>query len=92
MYENIVNRGGFEGWTLAEDGSKMTKSFTFDSFEQANAFVQAVGKECNKMDHHPEWKTEDGGKTVSVSLTSHFAGNTVTRLDFLLGEVMNNSE
>ena len=39
LYENIVARGGFEGWELAEDGSAMTKSFTFNTFEQANAFV-----------------------------------------------------
>ncbi len=31
----------------------------------------------------------DGGKTVEVRLTSHFAGNKVTRLDFQLAEAMN---
>ena len=36
LYENIVARGGFDGWMLAEDSSKMTKSFTL---EQAMTFI-----------------------------------------------------
>ena len=31
------------------------------------------------------------GRSVNVKLTSHFAGNRVTRLDFELAEAMNNS-
>ena len=41
------------------------------------------------MDHHPEWRLSNGGRTVDVKLTSHFANNTVTRLDFQLAEAMN---
>jgi hypothetical protein len=41
------------------------------------------------MDHHPEWHLTDKGLTVNVKLTSHFAGNKVTRLDFELAEAMN---
>ena len=89
LYDNIVARGGFEGWTLATDNSAMTKSFHFDTFEKANAFVQGVGSWADKKDHHPEWRTADGGKTIHARLTSHFAGNTVTRMDFELGEAMN---
>jgi pterin-4a-carbinolamine dehydratase len=43
----------------------------------------------NKLDHHPEWKLSNNGLTVDVRLTSHFAGNKVTRLDFELAEAMN---
>jgi 4a-hydroxytetrahydrobiopterin dehydratase len=92
LYDNIVARGGFEGWTLAEDNSCMTKSFHFASFEDANIFVQAVGHIADKKDHHPEWSTANGGKTLVVRLTSHFADNTVTRKDFELGEAMNKQE
>jgi len=92
LYENIVARGGFEGWDLAEDNSVMTKSFHFNTFEQANAFVQCVGTVAEKKDHHPEWSTANGGKTLVVRLTSHFANNTVTRNDFEMGEAMNEQE
>jgi 4a-hydroxytetrahydrobiopterin dehydratase len=92
LYDNIVARGGFEGWTLAEDNSCMTKSFDFSTFEDANIFVQAVGQIADKKDHHPEWSTANGGKTLVVRLTSHFANNTVTRKDFELGEAMNKQQ
>lgn len=69
--------------------SYLKKSFTFRSFEEAQAFVQEVGRFCEKKDHHPEWTVTDGGKTVAVTLTSHFAGNKVTLFDFQLAEHMN---
>ena len=69
----------------------MTKTFEFTSFEQAQHFVQRVGKFCTKKDHHPEWQVTNGGKTVQVRLTSHFAGNKVTLYDFQLAEEMNKS-
>ena len=69
----------------------MTKSFEFASFEQAQHFVQRVGRFCSETDHHPEWQTSNGGKTVTVKLTSHFAGNKVTLYDFQLAEAMNKS-
>lgn len=67
----------------------LKKSFTFNSIEQAQYFCQGVGRFCTQKDHHPEWEVSDGGKTVSVKLTSHFAGNKVTLFDFQLAEHMN---
>ena len=67
----------------------LRKRFEFNSFEQAQHFVQRVGKWAEDKDHHPEWTVEEGGKTVSVTLTSHFAGNKVTLFDFQLAEQMN---
>jgi hypothetical protein len=46
---------------------------------------------CNVKDHHPEWEVVDGGKIVNVRLTTHWAGNTITRSDFELAEEMNNA-
>ena len=85
---NIIDAGGIEGWEN-QDLEQLTKTFEFDSFEQGNAFIQAVGKYCDSVDHHPEWKCHDGGKSVSVKLTSHFADNTVTIMDFELAQQMN---
>ena len=79
IIENIANRGGTEGWDV--DEFSMRKTFEFDSFEECQAFVMRVAKDAEEHDHHPEWNLSDGGKTLNVKLTSHFANNTVTRLD-----------
>ena len=88
---NIMDRGGHDGWETEANLNFMTKAFEFKSFEEANMFVQHVSAFCNSKDHHPEWRVTNGGKTVNVKLTSHFAGNKVTRLDFEVAEAMNNS-
>ena len=44
------------------------------------------------MDHHPEWAIVDQGRTVNVRLTTHFAGNVVTILDYQLAEACNEAE
>jgi 4a-hydroxytetrahydrobiopterin dehydratase len=86
---NIIERGGVEGWNDGDNLDALTKTFEFDSFEQGQAFVQAVSKFCEQKDHHPEWSCSDGGKKISVRLTSHFANNKVTLFDFELAEHMN---
>ena len=91
IINNIMDRGGSEGWVVAENLDDITKDFHFDSFEQASAFCQHTAHFCNKKDHHPEWAVLNNGCTVRVRLTSHFAGNKVTRLDFELAEAMNES-
>ena len=86
---NIIERGGVEGWDDGDNLDALTKTFDFDSFEQANAFIQSVGKFCEQKDHHPEWSSSNGGRTVHVRLTSHFANNKVTLFDFELAQHMN---
>ncbi len=86
---NIIERGGIEGWDDSANLDALTRTFQFDSFEQANSFIQSVGKFCETKDHHPEWSSSNGGKSVKVRLTSHFAGNKLTLYDFELAENMN---
>ena len=83
---NIIERGGIEGWDDGGNLNALTKSFDFDTFEHAQHFVQTVGKWADKNDHHPEWNITNGGRTVNVRLTSHFANNTVTLYDFELAD------
>lgn len=85
----IEDRGGIEGWE--HGGDALTKTFEFDCFERGQAFVQTVSNFCHENDHHPEWKCENGGTVIQVRLTSHFAGNTVSILDYQLAEQMNNA-
>ena len=86
---NIIERGGVEGWDDGGNLDALTKSFEFDTYEHAQHFVQIVGQWADKNDHHPEWNISNGGRTVNVRLTSHFANNTVTLYDFELAEQMN---
>jgi pterin-4a-carbinolamine dehydratase len=86
---NIIERGGVEGWDTAADLAYLQKAFAFTSASQAQYFVQNVGKFCTTQDHHPEWSVGDGGRTVNVRLSSHFANNKVTLFDFQLAEHMN---
>lgn len=83
--ENVKSRGGIDGW--AESNDELTRTFEFNTFEQAQAFCQIVGKCAEAEDHHPEWSAH--GTNVSVRLTSHFANNTVTIKDYELAEKMN---
>ena len=69
----------------------LTKVFEFSSFEQGQAFVKSVSQFCNDKDHHPEWKTHNGGLKIEVKLTSHFMGNQLSLLDFEVAEHMNHS-
>ncbi len=86
---NIIERGGVDGWETAADLAHLKKSFSFTSTLQAQYFVQNVGRFCAQQDHHPEWSVSEGGRTVNVTLTSHFARNKVTLFDFQLAEHMN---
>ena len=87
LVENLKAAGGLADWD--ESREALTKTFHFDSFEQCQAFVQSVGKYAEAKDHHPEWSTSNGGKSISVNLTSHFAGNQVTLSDYQLASQMN---
>jgi len=89
--DNLISRGGTDGWSTVGELDALTKTFVFDNFEQANAFVQQVGKFAETNDHHPEWTTSNGGTQVHARLTSHFANNKVTIFDFELAENMNKS-
>ena len=85
----IEDRKGDEGWQQHVEGDALvalSKSFEFDSFEEGQAFVQSVRAYADSKDHHPEWKSENGGTLIHVKLTSHFAGNTVSLLDYELAE------
>lgn len=87
IIDAIIERSGDAGWVIKD--KTLQKSFTFDSFEQCQFFCTEVSRFANKTDHHPEWALTDQGRTINVTLCSHFAANTVTRADFILAEEMN---
>ena len=62
-----------------EENNALTNVFTFKDFSEAFAFMTRVALIAEKMNHHPTW-TNTWNK-VSISLSTHDAGNTVTDLD-----------
>lgn len=77
---------GVEGWSLAEDGLSIGRSFTFRNFSEAFGFMTRAALAAERMDHHPEWFNVY--KRVDVRLTTHSAGG-VTALDLDLARKMN---
>ena len=71
-----------QGWAFA-DGS-ITKSYKFKDFKEAFATMTRIAFECEKMNHHPDWKNVYN--TVTIALNTHDAGG-VTEKDFKLAKV-----
>lgn len=60
--------------------------FIFKDFSECWAFMTRVAMEAEKMNHHPTW-TNVWNK-VSISLSTHEAGNVVTDKDHKLSEII----
>lgn len=69
-----------------ESTNELTKTFEFNSFEEAINFMVRASQEISKLNHHPEW-TNIYNK-VMVKLSTHDAGNTVTEKDWELARVL----
>ncbi|GHA64974.1 4a-hydroxytetrahydrobiopterin dehydratase [Pontibacter akesuensis] len=67
-----------------EEDNKLTCKLTFKDFKQALAFMNEVGKVAEEMNHHPWWSNVYN--KVEIELTTHDAGNTVTKLDHKLAK------
>jgi 4a-hydroxytetrahydrobiopterin dehydratase len=67
-------------WT--NENNALLKTFTFADFEAAMHFMQIAAKEIAIHNHHPEWSNVYN--KVSVKLTTHDAGNSVTEKDEML--------
>ncbi|MBK6641195.1 MAG: 4a-hydroxytetrahydrobiopterin dehydratase [Bacteroidia bacterium] len=62
-----------------ESNNQLKKTFVFKNFAEAFAFMTRVAFLAEKMEHHPNW-TNVYNK-VTISLSTHDAGNTVTEKD-----------
>jgi len=74
-----------DGWDEAD--GRLHRELTFANFSEAWAFMSRVALLAEKMDHHPNWSNV--WNTVTIELTSHDAGNTVTDRDRGLAEAIN---
>mgnify|MGYP003109005837 CR=1 FL=1 len=62
-----------------EKNNKLVRKFEFDDFIEAFGFMTKVAICAEKINHHPNWSNVYN--TVTIELTTHDAGNTVTEKD-----------
>ncbi len=60
-----------EGWQGVPERDAICKTYVFDDFENAFAFMTQVAKKAEEMDHHPEWFNVYN--RVEVTLATHDA-------------------
>jgi 4a-hydroxytetrahydrobiopterin dehydratase len=72
--------------TWEEKENALTTTLKFRDFSEAFAFMIEVAFQCEKMNHHPNWK--NSYNVVEFSLSTHSAGDVVTEKDHkLAGEI-----
>ncbi|MEJ6978940.1 4a-hydroxytetrahydrobiopterin dehydratase [Pedobacter sp. P351] len=69
-----------------EKNDQLVREFEFKNFSDAWAFMTKVALAAEKMDHHPEWSNVYN--KVSIKLSTHSAGNTVTQKDKDLAKII----
>lgn len=73
-----------DGWE--RDGNKIVKTYEFDAYLAGVAFASTVGVIAEGLDHHPDMSI--GWRKVTVSFTTHDAGNALTSKDFKAAEAI----
>jgi len=75
-----------DGWEMKE--GKLVREYTFANFDDAIVFMNAVASIATKLNHHPE--IYNIYNRVTLTLSTHDAGDIVTEKDIELAEVVNN--
>jgi 4a-hydroxytetrahydrobiopterin dehydratase len=73
------------GWALVADRDAIAKTYVFEDFTAAFAFMTHAALWAEKWDHHPEWFNVY--KTVEVTLSTHDVGG-LSELDIALATKM----
>ena len=69
-----------------EEENKLKRTFEFKDFQEAFAFMTRVAFLAEVQGHHPNWSNVYN--TVTIELTTHDAGNTVTDKDHKLAKAI----
>ena len=69
-----------------EENNRLIANFKFKDFAEAWGFMCEVAIHAEKASHHPEWTNVYN--EVSITLTTHDAGNTITEKDKKLAETI----
>jgi 4a-hydroxytetrahydrobiopterin dehydratase len=70
------------GWVFRD--KSISKEFKLNDFKSALAFVNRIGDEAEKMDHHPDIFIHSWNK-VQITISTHSAGG-ITQNDFNLAK------
>ena len=70
------------GWKFNDNA--ISKEFQLEDFKAALGFVNKIGDEAEKMDHHPDMFLHSWNK-VKITISTHNAGG-VTQNDFNLAK------
>lgn len=74
-----------DGWTTSDDGKAIVKSFRFNDFSEAFAFLVRVALHAEKVDHHPEFTS--AWNRIDFRLTTHDADGVTNRDAALAGVI-----
>jgi len=69
-----------------EEDNKLKRSFLFDDFSAAFAFMTRVALLAEKQNHHPFWT--NAYNKVSIELNTHDKGDIVTEKDHKLAKAI----
>ena len=69
-----------------EESNALHKTFEFKDFKEAMHFMTSSITPVESLNHHPEWSNTYN--KVTVKLTTHDAGNTVSEKDRKLAEAL----
>jgi len=75
-----------DGWQFVNN--QIEKEYKLKDFKSALIFVNKIGDEAEKMDHHPDINIHSYNK-VKITLSTHSEGG-VTDKDFKLAEKIEN--
>lgn len=73
------------GWTT--ENNALVRTERFENFNEALGFIVRVGLLAEQNDHHPT--ITNTYNEVSLLLTTHDQGNTITEKDYDLAEKIN---
>ena len=86
LSENEINQrlSSLKGWT--REGMVISKTYAMETYMTGLAFASAVGTVCEALGHHPDMTI--GWRKVTVSFTTHDAGNALTENDFAAAQAV----
>jgi 4a-hydroxytetrahydrobiopterin dehydratase len=80
--EITKNLSSLSGWM--QEGKEIVKQFQFKNFAEGLSFVNKLGAEAEKLDHHPDIFIHSWNK-VKITISTHSEGG-ITKKDFQLAE------
>ena len=75
------------GWSQVDGREAITRALQFRDFSEAWGFMNRVALLAERAQHHPNWSNV--WNKVTIELTTHDAGDTVTDKDVALAEAIN---